>query len=253
MVVLHGAGVEEERDVTHDAYLLAFEAAKPSAMRVPGLQEFAAALWARRRYSTSGDPLHHLFKEYDADNDGKLKADEIAAAFASHNVSISAEQVKALIATYVTDSETCDTDPDSAPATDTISAQMWPEWIHSLAISELHSRGACPLGLWREVLTAFRGCSAGAIAPVVDASSSQSRADVLAIIMSAVLLLTGLQWLSLKPKVVPSAWPWELPRHIAPAPSQPPCTELGGSSIDLTQRAPKYYTIDVCCLLLKFS
>ncbi|KAL6756237.1 hypothetical protein V8C86DRAFT_2651327 [Haematococcus lacustris] len=42
------------------------------------------------------------------------------------------------------------------------------------------------------------------IAPVVDASSSQSRADVLAIIMSAVLLLTGLQWLSLKPKVVPS-------------------------------------------------
>ncbi|GFH20716.1 uncharacterized protein HaLaN_17883 [Haematococcus lacustris] len=130
-------------------------------------QEFAAALWARRRYSTSGDPLHHLFKhhwtmspmahakEYDADNDGKLKADEIAAAFASHSVSISAEQVKALIATYVIDSETCDTDPDSAPATDTISAQMWPEWIHSLAISELHSRG-------------------------------------------------GLQWLSLKPKVVPS-------------------------------------------------
>ncbi|KAJ9527676.1 hypothetical protein QJQ45_025947 [Haematococcus lacustris] len=133
--------VEEERDVTHDAYMLAFEAAKPSAMRVPGLQEFAAALWARRRYSTSGDPLHHLFKEYDADNDGKLKADEIAAAFASHSVSISAEQVKALIATYVIDSETCDTDPDSAPATDTISAQMWPEWIHSLAISELHSRG----------------------------------------------------------------------------------------------------------------
>jgi hypothetical protein len=38
------------------------------------------------------------------------------------------------------------------------------------------------------------------IAPVVDASSSQSRADVLAIGLSAVLLLTGLQWLSLAPK-----------------------------------------------------
>lgn len=40
------------------------------------------------------------------------------------------------------------------------------------------------------------------IAPVVDASSSQSRADVLGIVMSAVLLLTGLQWLSLKARPV---------------------------------------------------
>ena len=39
------------------------------------------------------------------------------------------------------------------------------------------------------------------IAPVVDASSSQSRADVLGILLSAVLLLTGLQWLALKPKI----------------------------------------------------
>ena len=38
------------------------------------------------------------------------------------------------------------------------------------------------------------------IAPVVDASSAQSRADVLAIGLSAVLLLQGLQWLSLAPK-----------------------------------------------------
>ena len=36
------------------------------------------------------------------------------------------------------------------------------------------------------------------IAPVVDASSGQSRADVLLIFMAAVLLLTGLQWLSVK-------------------------------------------------------
>ena len=38
------------------------------------------------------------------------------------------------------------------------------------------------------------------IAPVVDASSSQSRADVVVIGLSAVLVLTGLQWLSLRPK-----------------------------------------------------
>jgi hypothetical protein len=37
---------------------------------------------------------------------------------------------------------------------------------------------------------------------VVDASSSQSRADVLGIVLSAVLLLTGLQWLSIKAKPV---------------------------------------------------
>ena len=41
------------------------------------------------------------------------------------------------------------------------------------------------------------------IAPVVSAGSSQSRADVLVIVMSAVLLLTGLQWLTLKPKDPP--------------------------------------------------
>jgi hypothetical protein len=38
------------------------------------------------------------------------------------------------------------------------------------------------------------------IAPVVSASSAQSRGDVLVIVMSAVLVLTGLQWLSLKPR-----------------------------------------------------
>ena len=34
---------------------------------------------------------------------------------------------------------------------------------------------------------------------MVDASSSQSRADVVVILLSAVLTLTGLQWLSLRP------------------------------------------------------
>ena len=42
------------------------------------------------------------------------------------------------------------------------------------------------------------------VAPVVDASSWQSRADVLVILLSAVLLLTGLQWLALRPKIKPS-------------------------------------------------
>ncbi|PNH03732.1 hypothetical protein TSOC_010182 [Tetrabaena socialis] len=45
------------------------------------------------------------------------------------------------------------------------------------------------------------------IAPVVDASSSQSRADVLGIVLSAVLLLTGLQWLALKQREVAAVEP----------------------------------------------
>jgi len=38
------------------------------------------------------------------------------------------------------------------------------------------------------------------VEPALVASSSQSRVDVIAISMSAVLALTGLQWLALKPK-----------------------------------------------------
>lgn len=38
------------------------------------------------------------------------------------------------------------------------------------------------------------------IEPALLAASSQSRADVVAILLSAVLCLTGLQWLALKPK-----------------------------------------------------
>lgn len=38
---------------------------------------------------------------------------------------------------------------------------------------------------------------------MVSAGSSQSRADVLIIVMSAVLVLTGLQWATLKPKDPP--------------------------------------------------
>ena len=51
------------------------------------------------------------------------------------------------------------------------------------------------------------------VAPVVDASSSQSRSDVVVIVLSAVLLLTGLQWLALKPRVVPPVSPWPTVWH----------------------------------------
>jgi len=42
---------------------------------------------------------------------------------------------------------------------------------------------------------------ASGAAPVLDAGSSQSRADLAIIVISAVLVLTGLSWISLKPKI----------------------------------------------------
>lgn len=48
----------------HDAFHRAFEEAKPCNARIPGLQEFAAALWERRRLIPSNqDPLMHIFTE----------------------------------------------------------------------------------------------------------------------------------------------------------------------------------------------
>lgn len=38
------------------------------------------------------------------------------------------------------------------------------------------------------------------VAPVIDAGSGQSRADVICVLCSAVLVLTGLNWLQLAPK-----------------------------------------------------
>lgn len=67
-----------------------------------------------------------------------------------------------------------------------------------LGITELSASVPQPLALTRHPPLATPQ-----IAPVVSAGSSQSRADVLVIVMSAVLVLTGLQWLSLKPKEPP--------------------------------------------------
>ena len=58
-------GVEEELEVSHSAFHKAFEDAKPEKAQVPGLQEFAASIWARRRQipSSTRDPVTHIFDE----------------------------------------------------------------------------------------------------------------------------------------------------------------------------------------------
>lgn len=62
--LLAPAGVEEEYDVSHDAFHRAFDDAKPESAKIPGLQEFAAAIYERRRLIPSGhDPLAQIFDE----------------------------------------------------------------------------------------------------------------------------------------------------------------------------------------------
>lgn len=99
-------GPQEEKEVSHEAFLHAFEASKPAA-RIPGLQQFAAAIWERRRRipsQTYNDPLDHIFTEFDADGDGHLTAEEVASALKSRGVEADAKVVQAFIDAVDSDS-----------------------------------------------------------------------------------------------------------------------------------------------------
>eukprot|EP00878_Enallax_costatus_P014356 GHUV01015016.1.p1 GENE.GHUV01015016.1~~GHUV01015016.1.p1 ORF type:complete len:174 (+),score=44.41 GHUV01015016.1:82-603(+) len=90
----------EEKSAAHEAFMHAFEAAKPPSSRIPGLQAFAAAIWERRRRipsTTYNDPLAHIFSEFDKDGDGHLTSEEIAEALNSRNVEITPEQIREFI------------------------------------------------------------------------------------------------------------------------------------------------------------
>lgn len=92
-------GPAEEKEVSHEAFMHAFSAAKPAA-RIPGLQQFAAAIWERRRRipsTTYNDPLDHIFTEFDEDGDGHLTADEVAKALQSRGVQADAATVQHFI------------------------------------------------------------------------------------------------------------------------------------------------------------
>jgi len=65
------------------------------------------------------------------------------------------------------------------------------------------------------------------VAPVSDASSSQSRADVVVIGLSAVLVLTGLQWLSLRPKPLVAVRPPARHTHLRASESCLTCAARG--------------------------
>lgn len=44
--------------------------------------------------TSSGDPLDHIFSEFDEDNDGYLDAEDVTAALSSRNVNITPEQAQ---------------------------------------------------------------------------------------------------------------------------------------------------------------
>lgn len=123
-------GFQEEKDVSHEAFMHAMEAARPRAMRIPGMQEFAASIWERRRRipsQTYTDPLDHIFNEFDADNDGKLSAAEIAKALVSRGVDATEEQVQMFI-------EASDTDKDHL-----VGRGEFASFIYHMASADLRS------------------------------------------------------------------------------------------------------------------
>lgn len=93
-------GPQEEKNEAHEAFMHAFEASKPLAAAIPGLQQFAASIWERRRRipsTTYNDPLDHIFTEFDENGDGHLTAEEIARALRSRGVEATPEQVQLYI------------------------------------------------------------------------------------------------------------------------------------------------------------
>lgn len=88
----------EDKDAMHSSFVKAYHDSQSDLIKIPGLQEFASAVWERRkRIPTANykDPLDHLFTEFDQDSDGHLTAAEVAAALQSRGVQIS-EQVAQL-------------------------------------------------------------------------------------------------------------------------------------------------------------
>lgn len=72
----------------------------PPPFKIKGLEEFASAIWERRKHIPSqsyGDPLIRLFDEFDKDHDGKLTAAEVSAALQSRQVELTEEQAQLFI------------------------------------------------------------------------------------------------------------------------------------------------------------
>jgi len=125
-------GLEEEVATSSEAFHRAYNDSRPDPAKVPGLQSFAAALYARRRLITSGnDPLQNMFDEFDTDNDGILSSSDLVAAMKSYDVYMRDEQAQWLMNAFAA-TRTCAL-PSFKSA---ITRQEWPNFVHSLAVSD---------------------------------------------------------------------------------------------------------------------
>lgn len=129
-------GPQEERESAHEAFMHALESAKPVKLRMPGMQQFAAAIWERRRRipsATFNDPLDHIFTEFDEDGDGHLTAVEITHALQSRGVEADVKQVQEFI------------DAIDTNANGTVERTEFADFIFHLAVAELKSTQALSL------------------------------------------------------------------------------------------------------------
>lgn len=129
-------GPQEERESAHEAFMHAMESAKPVKLRLPGLQQFAAAIWERRRRipsTTFNDPLDHIFTEFDEDGDGHLTAAEIATALNSRGVEADVAPIQEFI-------NAIDTNNNG-----TVERSEFADFIFHLAVAELKSTTAVSL------------------------------------------------------------------------------------------------------------
>lgn len=129
-------GPQEERESAHEAFMHALESAKPVKLRMPGMQQFAAAIWERRRRipsATFNDPLDHIFTEFDEDGDGHLTAVEIAHALRSRGVEADEKQLQEFI------------DAIDTNANGTVERSEFADFIFHLAVAELKSVSAASL------------------------------------------------------------------------------------------------------------
>jgi len=114
----------------HSAYMHAFQEAQPEKVRLPGMQEFAAGLLSRQRIPSQQymDPLGHIFQEFDKDNDGYLRPEELAAALRSRNVTITDEQAAMFI------------DVVDVTHTHKVNQAEFRDLVLHMAAADLHSR-----------------------------------------------------------------------------------------------------------------
>jgi Ca2+-binding EF-hand superfamily protein len=97
---------------------------------IEGMQQFAAAVWARQQHipSAKADPLSRIFSSFDTDQDGHLTAKEVAAALRSRNVDLT----EAIVQKFIEASD--------ADSNDTVERDEFAALILHMASADLRSK-----------------------------------------------------------------------------------------------------------------